>query len=80
MYFSAFAIAADPCEEGEYNLLPRADYRGGGCEYNAEKPTCDATLISGWYRAVGRQGDLKMFENEPDFLTCGTKYPIWMNG
>ena len=75
-----FLQAGEPCSEGEYSLLPRADYRGGNCEYNADKQVCDVILSPGWYRAIGREGDLKLQDVEPDFLTCGTKYPIWMNG
>ena len=77
-FFFAFE-AGDACSEGEYRLLPRADYRGGGCEYNADKQVCDATWSLGWYRPIGRAGNLKLQDVEPDFLTCGTKYPIWMD-
>ena len=70
----------DPCSEDVYRILPRASYRGGSCPYDSNKQTCDAALITSWYRAVGNGKDLKMQEEEADLFTCGTKFPSWMDG
>ena len=75
-----YFIADDPCSPDIYSFIPRADYRGGACSYNEEDPICDVTLVTGWYRAVGLEGNLKMQETEAELFTCGTKFPIWMNG
>lgn len=73
-------LPTDPCSKEVYKMLPRADYRGGKCAYNEQKETCDAALISSWYRAVGANGNLKMRETPADPFVCGTKFPIWLNG
>ena len=73
-------LVPDPCDASVYHELPRAEYRGGACSYNSQKPTCDAALLSGWYRANGESGNLKMQTTIAELLSCGTKFPIWMNG
>ena len=73
-------LASDPCDESVYRELPRAEYRGGACAYDDQKPTCDAALYSDWYRAIGVNGSLKMQDTPAELFTCGTKFPIWMNG
>ena len=71
---------ADPCDNSVYMNLPRAEYRGGTCDYNADKPTCDVSLTTGWYRALGTTGDLTLQGNVSDIFKCGTKFPIIMKG
>ena len=70
----------DPCSEDIYKTLPRAAYRGGACPYNRDKQTCDAALITGWYRAMVNGKNLKMQESPASLSSCGTKWPLWMNG
>ena len=70
----------DPCNKDVYRILPRAAYRGGACLYDPDKQTCDAALITSWYRAVVNGKDLRMQEEEAYLFECGTKWPFWMNG
>lgn len=73
-------IEEDPCSDKVYKYLPRAEYRGGNCDYNDQKETCDAAILPGWYRATGANGNLRMQETVAEYSKCGTKFPIWLNG
>ena len=39
----------------------------------------DQVLDAGWYKFTGPNGN-KMPTYAPDIYSCGTVFPIWMNG
>ncbi|XP_062618287.1 von Willebrand factor D and EGF domain-containing protein-like [Saccostrea cucullata] len=63
----------DPCTS--YNEI--SDLLKRSPSYNQDvMPLCDKHLTTGWYRA----GYLKMPTSPPALGSCGTNYPVWLNG
>ncbi|XP_069142550.1 oncoprotein-induced transcript 3 protein-like [Argopecten irradians] len=66
---------ADPCTD--YKELPFADLRFENNIYTVpDEPVTDRYLKPAWYRA----GEEDMPTSPPKLMSCGTKFPIWLNG
>lgn len=63
----------DPCTLAETLYEPYA--RAENCEFNSVYAPCDRYIVPGWYKS----DDLVM-DQCPGVNSCGTVYPIWMNG
>ncbi|XP_069141427.1 von Willebrand factor D and EGF domain-containing protein-like isoform X2 [Argopecten irradians] len=66
---------ADPCTEN--SELPYADLRLVNNMYDFDDVAVDDRFLDpGWYRVKNEDMPMTM----PAFLSCGTKFPIWLNG
>lgn len=67
----------DPCLEMNYKELD--EYRRS-VNYTENAYICDSTLEAGWYRPTSLAGDQMPTECPINGMTCGTSFPIWLNG
>lgn len=47
---------------------------------NSSKNFCDNQLSTDWYRVVKDASDILMPTECVNMLSCGTTYPVWLNG
>ena len=75
-----FCVSADPCTL--YTTLDRQYKRSARyvADGTADNPyLCDLHMEEGWYYFDGGQGD-NMSTYAPPINSCGTMYPVWLNG
>ncbi|XP_061171057.1 uromodulin-like, partial [Saccostrea echinata] len=65
----------DPCIESNLQTLTQTEYRSMNCGYKQGRGYCDDHLTAGWYKA-----DSPIMNQCPKLLSCGSIYPVWMNG
>ncbi|XP_061171170.1 uncharacterized protein LOC133180715 [Saccostrea echinata] len=65
----------DPCIESNLQTLTQTEFRSMHCEYKQGQSNCDNHLTTGWYKAR-----FPMLNQCPKLLSCGSIYPVWMNG
>lgn len=63
----------DPCTLAEYLYEPYARTRN--CQYDGVYAPCDHYITPGWYKS-----DELVLDQCPTLNSCGTVYPVWMNG
>ncbi|XP_055956862.1 uncharacterized protein LOC130010536 [Patella vulgata] len=67
----------DPCLTS--SVWNDGDGRSINCHVNYDK--CDRYMEPGWYRVQSESGEnLTMPTSPVPVYSCGTKYPIWLNG
>lgn len=69
----------DPCHPKNYRVLEDDGSRSISC-INSSKNLCDSQLSTDWYRVVKDASDILMPTKCVNMLSCGTTYPIWLNG
>lgn len=74
-----FFILTDPCHPKNYRVLEDDGSRSISC-INSSKNLCDSQLSTDWYRVVKNASDILMPTKCVNMLSCGTTYPIWLNG
>lgn len=70
----------EPCNTTHH--LHRAGDRGTECSIDDSAALCDRYDIEDtWYRVInGDNQDLELVTTPPKLNTCGTSFPIWLNG
>ncbi|XP_021374040.1 uncharacterized protein LOC110463614 isoform X4 [Mizuhopecten yessoensis] len=69
----SFCFQNDPCQIALHTLDVYG--RSTACPYYGKNGQCDSSLTERWYRV-----DLPMVTTCPDINSCGTSYPVWLNG
>ncbi|OWF39229.1 Pancreatic secretory granule membrane major glycoprotein GP2 [Mizuhopecten yessoensis] len=69
-----FCFPTDPCISGSVPVLDVVG-RSTNCPFYGKNGLCDASLTETWYRT-----DIPMTSTCPNIATCGTYYPVWLNG
>ncbi|XP_062586690.1 uncharacterized protein LOC134248291 [Saccostrea cucullata] len=69
---------SDPCKLNDLPKIPFAENRAVNCKYSNLMQSCDRDLLPGWYKAEA--GEPTLLNRCPNVLSCGTLYPVWMDG
>ncbi|KAJ8310088.1 hypothetical protein KUTeg_011953 [Tegillarca granosa] len=65
---------SDPCIDGNTFVLQSKERRTPNCPYLNDN-LCDAYISDGWYKSQE-----PMLKTCTRLNTCGTVFPVWMNG
>lgn len=69
-------IIVDPCGQADSSNLFEPMARYENCSYDTNSANlCDRYISPQWYRV-----DDTMLTHCPSLLSCGTLYPVWLNG
>ncbi|XP_062613463.1 uncharacterized protein LOC134275223 [Saccostrea cucullata] len=69
----------NPCQTGNSRILHAGNDRSTTCKDTSMK-FCDDYMNGFWYRVQRNGIDLKMPSKCPKQSSCGTKFPIWLDG
>lgn len=76
MTIHAVFAGVDPCLQVANDIIPNLIGRREDCAFsNLNNLYCDITLLNKWYKSEN-----KIATSVPKIGSCGTTYPIWMNG
>lgn len=68
-------IFLDPCGLANSTEFFESYARFENCQHDAANRFCDRYIIPQWYRVNDA-----MLTQCPQLLSCGTIYPVWLNG